>query len=419
MRRLGLFLSTVAQRFYSDNCLLHASALAYTALLSLVPLFALMFAVMKGLGVQRRLEPLLLSRLALDPSVVEQTIGYIDRTNVGTLGVLGALTLVFTVLSVLGSVEATFNAIWRIRLGRSWLRKATDYLSVVMLTPFLLLAAVAITSSVQEQSILRALLQTQYIGDVLLRSLRLAPVVFNIAALAVLYAVMPNRRPNVASVLLGAVVAGTVWFFVQWAYVAFQIGMAGYNAIYGALSQLPITLVWLYVSWAVVLLGAEIAAVYELGVADLASHRPASRRAVALHVLVSAARRFKRGGTPITPAEIARQLGADSDIVAEIFAALGKEGWIVPVENERSAYILARDPRFIELARLPEVIDTEGIPVQADAKVREALEEFATCERGVWQTKTLADLMDERVSAEEVQRESMPTSAGDSLAPSQ
>ena len=93
----ALFLAAVGRRFYADNCLRHASALAYTTLLSLVPLLALMFSILKGLGVQRRLEPILLSRLALDQTVVDQIIGFIDNTNVGTLGALGAAALVLTV----------------------------------------------------------------------------------------------------------------------------------------------------------------------------------------------------------------------------------------------------------------------------------------------------------------------------------
>src|SRR5262249_37473452 len=141
------FASAVAQRFYADQCLMRASALAYTSLLSIVPLMALMFAVLKGLGVQHRLEPVLLSRLSLSPETTELIIGYIDKTNVSTLGALGAATLVFTVISVLGTIEASFNHIWRVTRQRTLWRQVTDYLGVVLLTPFLLLAGAALTSA--------------------------------------------------------------------------------------------------------------------------------------------------------------------------------------------------------------------------------------------------------------------------------
>jgi membrane protein len=386
-RRFARFVEVVAQRFYADNCLRHASALAYTTLLSLVPLFALMFAVLKGLGVQRRLEPLLLSRLALNADVVDQIIGYIDKTNVGALG---AAALLLTVLSVLGSVEATFNDIWRVRRGRTWLRKASDYLSVVMIAPMLLLAAVAITSSVQEQRILQMLFQTEYVGPALLRALRLAPIVFNAATLAILYAIMPNRRPNAAAVLLGAVVAGAAWQLVQWTYVAFQIGVAQYNAIYGAAAQLPITLAWIYVSWAVVLAGAEIAAVYEHGADEAVDS--VSRRAIALEILVRACERLKSGGEPVVPARIGRELGADADCVVEVFEALAKDGWIVPVEGE-DGYVLNREPAAVQLSSMTDVVGGDAIPASAHPQVQHALAEIAERERATWTGMTLADLM--------------------------
>ena len=114
-RTLAAYGAAAVRRFLADQCLMRASALAYISLLSIVPLLALMFAVLKGLGVQHRLEPLLLSRLSLDQETSDLIIGYIDRTNVSTLGALGAATLVLTVVSVLGNVQTSFNAIWRVR----------------------------------------------------------------------------------------------------------------------------------------------------------------------------------------------------------------------------------------------------------------------------------------------------------------
>jgi membrane protein len=390
-RRLGLFLAAVGRRFYTDHCLRHASALAYTTLLSLVPLLALMFSILKGLGVQRRLEPILLSRLALDPAAVEQIIGYIDRINVGTLGALGAAALVLTVISVLGAVEATLNQLWRVRRGRTIWRKATDYLSVFLLTPMLLLAGVAITSSVQQQQLLRLLLQTQFIGDALLYTLRLAPIVMNAVALGIVYAVMPNRRPRPLPIIAGALAGGVAWQLVQWAYVSLQIGMASYNAIYGALSQLPITLVWLYVSWVVVLLGAELAVVLELGVQPEAAGEPPSRRTVALYVLLSAAQRLRHGGEPIAPPDVVRELAAEGGTVAEAFDALAARGWIVAVEGERPAYVLAREPASIQLAELP--CRQETVPDLLPERARRLLSQAQARERESWAGRTLADLV--------------------------
>ena len=391
-QRAQHFVATVVRRFYGDRCLLQASALAYTTLLSLVPLFALMFAVLKGLGVQRRLEPLLLSRLALNADVTEQIIHFIDRTNVKTLGALGAVALVMTVLSVLGSVEASFNQIWRVEQSRTWWRKATDYLSVVMLAPFLLLAAVAITSSVQEQQILKAILQTEYIGNVVMSSLRLAPIVINAVALAIIYAVMPNRRQQASAVVFGALIAGAAWQLVQWGYVSLQIGVARYNAIYGALSQLPVTLVWLYFSWAVVLAGAELAAVFEFGTASAVPGWSVSRRAVALQVLACAADGFYGAGGGAVPRQIGRRLRVEVDLVADVCARLAAGGLLVRVEG-KPEYVLARDPAAIDLGALDALHDAGEVPRGADERVQRTLQGLASEEHQMWVRRRLADVL--------------------------
>jgi membrane protein len=386
------FVAAIGHRFVADRCLLHASALAYTTLLSLVPLLALMFAVLKGLGVQRRLEPILLSGLGLDAEVVERLVGFIDQTNVGTLGVLGAFALVFTVLSVLGAVEASLNQIWRVAESRSWLRKATDYLSVVLLTPFLLLAGVAITSSVEEQAILRWVLDTEYVGDALVRVMRLAPVAINAIALGVVYAVMPNRRPRLLPIVAGAMFAGVVWQLVQVAYVSLQIGMARYSAIYGALSQLPVTLVWLYVSWVVVLLGAEVGATLELGGESERDGR-VSRRAVALHVLVRLAERFREGGGGVAARALAADLAVSPGLTEEVCRGLAKAGYLIAVEAGEPTYALGREPRAIELVVVDAQVGTGALPARLDGRVRAALEALRQRQADPWEGRHLSDLL--------------------------
>ena len=393
LRHAAAFLFAVGRRFYDDQCLMRASALAYTSLLSIVPLFALMFAVLKGLGVQHRLEPLLLSRLALQPETASTMVDYIDRTNVSTLGSLGAAALVLTVISVLGSIEASLNHIWRVVYGRSVWRKVTEYLSVVLLTPFLLLVAVTITSSLQVQQLLGWLQQHQYLGEAAVQGLQLVPVLFNIVAIGALYAIMPNRRQSPAALLAGAVVAGAAWQAVQVTYVRLQIGMAGYSAIYGALSQVPVTLVWLYVSWTVVLAGAEVAAVCEFGVAP--SHggdgRPANA-AVALHMLVRVARAFAAGGRPVGARMIARELDIGVDVVGGLGHWMVERGWFV-ARDDTGQWLLARDADGIELTDLASLDSSGTVPAACDASVRLVCDTVAGAGRAAWARLRLADVL--------------------------
>jgi len=411
--------SATVQRFYGDRCLEAAAALTYTSLLSLVPLFALMFAVLKGLGAQHRLEPLLLSRLSLDPEVTARMLEWIDHTNVGTIGALGAVFLIFTVISVLSSIESIFNMVWRVVRGRSWLRMITDYVSVVLLIPFLLLFAVGVTSALREQTFLHTLLAVDVLHGAALAALRLAPIAMNVVALGILYAVMPNRRPHARSIIIGALVAGCAWQLVQMAYVSLQIGVARANAIYGALAQLPVTLVWIYVSWAVVLAGAQLAAVLEYGPEPEDERaRDVSRWAVALHVLVRAAERFRDGAGPVELGTVAQELDVNSDLVAECVGKLCAAEALLAVGEDSESYVLARDPATIGLAALADQFGEARPPEGADARVCALLHVLEEERRRDLGRQTLADLVARpsdvsRESAEPVATSGFPRSAGE------
>lgn len=396
-RRLLSFITTVAWRFYTDQCLMRASALAYASLLSIVPLLAVMFAVLKGLGVQHRLEPLLLSRLSLSAETTAAVIGYIDRTNVTTLGALGAALLFVSVISLLGSIESSFNHIWRVSRSRSVRRKLTDYLAVVLLAPLLLLTAGAITSSLQVEQVLQWVLQKQYVGGAVVQGLRLVPVAINAIALGLVYAVMPYRRPHMPAVFICALAAGAAWQAVQSAYVTLEIGVARYNAIYGAVAQLPVTLVWLYTSWVVVLAGAEVAAVYEFGADSTPAHGGVvNRSAVALHILVCGARAFAGTGSAIRPVAVARELQLARGAVMEIIERLVQQGWLAAIEGEEPRYILATDPKRIALAPLQELNTTGAVPRACDPQVALVLQAVSDAERRVWSEWSLADVMASR-----------------------
>jgi membrane protein len=390
---LRIVVATV-ERFYADRCLEAAAALTYTSLLSLVPLFALMFAVLKGLGAQHRLEPLLLSRLSLDPDVTTRMLEWIDHTNVGTIGALGAVFLIFTVISVLGSIESIFNMVWRVPRGRTWWRKVTDYVSVVLLIPFLLLLAVGLTSAVRQQTVLQELLAVDVLHGMVLAVLRLAPIAMNVVALAILYAVMPNRRPHPKSIAIAALLAGCAWQLVQVGYVSLQIGVARANAIYGALAQLPVTLVWIYVSWSVVLGGAQLAAVIEYGPeAEGKGARDVSRWAVALHVLVHAAERFRRGAGPVELGVLAHELDVDSEVVSECVAKLCDAGMLAAIDDAKETYVLARDPETIALTSVAEQFGGACTPTGADPRVVELLSEIDERRHDTLAQRTIADLL--------------------------
>lgn len=264
VQRLVRFLSVLVSSFTAHQATLRASALTFTTVLSLVPFLAIAFSVLKGLGVQNALEPLLL-RVAGESSreVVGQIIGYVNNTNVKTLGMVGLLFLLVTVVSLLSSIDDAFNAIWEVQETRPLQRRFSDYLSVVVVGPLLLMVATSMTTSLQSQWLVQWLVQHSVLGEAVLFLFRLIPYLSVWVAMTFLFSFIPNTTVRFRSALLGGVVAGTVWQITQWGYFHFQVGVANYNAIYGALSALPIFLVWIYTSWLIVLFGVELVRVHQ------------------------------------------------------------------------------------------------------------------------------------------------------------
>jgi len=257
--RLLQILVVVIYDFRRDNCLMRASALTYPSLLSFVPLLAMMFAMLKGLNVQNTLEPFILEKLAVgSEELVSAIISYINNTHFGQLGIIGLLALVATVIALLSNVEESFNHICGVRETRTLFRKFADYSSVILIGPILLVAAISMTTTLQSQVFLQKLLDMLYLGDAIFLLFRIAPFVVMWLAFTALYIFMPNVRIRFDAALIGGIVGGTLWQLAQYGYVNFQVGVARYNAIYGTMAALPIFMVWVYLSWVIVLFGLEI-----------------------------------------------------------------------------------------------------------------------------------------------------------------
>lgn len=294
--------------------MLRASALTFTTLLSLVPLLALMFSVLKGFGVQNQLEPVLLEHLAVGGGeVVSRIIEYINNTNVARLGSYGLVLLIITVLTLLSNIEKAFNRVWYVKETRPLLRRFADYFSVVTIGPIFVVVAISMTSTLKSQNLVQALLDYQYVGELLLALFEVLPFMVMWLVFAGLYLFMPNVKVSPRSALIGGVFGGTLWQISQWGYLNFQFGVARYNAIYGTMAALPILMVWLYLSWMIVLLGLEMTyATQNLRTIrqDLRGERMnyASQEFIALTVLLLVGRRFFLGMSPLGTAAMSDHL---------------------------------------------------------------------------------------------------------------
>ncbi len=318
----------VIRDFRADKCMLRASALTYATLLSIVPLLVMMVSLLKGLGVQNVLEPILIENLALgSQEIVTEIFRYLDNTHFGRLGVIGLVVLILSVLALLSNIEESFNHIWQVRETRTLLRRFADYFSVVLFAPLLILAAVSISTSLQSQTLVLKLLETAYVGEAMLLLFKLIPFVVMWAAFIFLYLFMPNTRVRFHAALVGGVVGGTLWQLVQWGYVHFQIGVGKYNAIYGTMAALPIFIVWIYLSWMIVLFGLELSyAVQNIGTIsrEIGAEKInfASREKLTLALLVVIGESFYRGGPAWSRKQVDAFLKLPPRIVSELLEDL-------------------------------------------------------------------------------------------------
>lgn len=413
-RRLTLYCARIfyfaVREFNAHRCLLSAAALTYTTLLSLVPLLALMFSVLKGLGVQRRLEAFFLEGFTPGTEeVATRIIEYIDRTNMGTLGALGLAGLVVTAIAMVGGVERELNKIWGVEKGRSWGRKFSDYLSILLICPILVVAALGMTSYIQGAGMLSSLLQLPGVSHLVLLLATLLPYFFIWVALTFVYAYLPNTSIPLLSAVHGGVVAGTLWQLTQLGYVYFQINVAKYNAIYGAFAQLPIFLSWLYIVWAIVLFGAAISfAHHRLSVDPKSGMRLKphysfkDREELGLKLLVLVGRNFYRGEEPWSAPALALRLGAASHLVHEILSQHCRAGILRSAsKGEEEIFFLARAPehlpvdQIIEAMRLSDGAETEVAATDGEAKIRKILDQVEESRKAALADVTLRDLLRE------------------------
>ncbi|RMF23213.1 MAG: YihY family inner membrane protein [Deltaproteobacteria bacterium] len=393
--------------FYQDLCMLRASALAFASLLGLVPVLAVAFAVLRGLGWSgERLESLILGRATiLSPEAIRIIVSYIDHTNFAGLGVIGGSLLFVTVISLLTNVEMSFNAIWGDVPARPLLRRVSNYLAVVVVAPVLLAVATSLTAAVQSSAAVAWLSKLSGVGPTVDYFLKWTAAAVVWLLFAFLYIVIPNTKVRLVPALVGGLAAGSVWQLTQWAYIRFQIGVANYNAIYGALAQLPLLMAWFYVSWVIVLFGAEIAFAVQ-NVAHYSHERRASRasgHALLEYAGVCVARQLALAAhgraEPPTVESLAVDLDVPVRLVRQIVTALSEAGFVHLSSDSPERCHLSLAPDRIGIAALLDVLRGKaGDAVTAgrdEDSVAGLLAEVQAVRDQALAGKTLVDLLPE------------------------
>lgn len=340
---------------------LRAASLSYTTLLSFVPLLAVGFSVLKGLGVHNQLEPALLQILA--PMGAQATgmartiVGFVDNMKVGVLGAVGIAMLLYTVVSTMRKIEGAFNYSWRVESPRTLTQGFRDYLIVLIVGPVLVFAAVGLTGAGASNSFMQYLSSLQPFGTLLEWLSRLAPYLMIIGAFTFLYMFMPNTHVRATSALFGGLVAGILWQTAGWAFARFVAGSTQYAAVYSAFAGLVIFFVWIYLAWLILLIGANIA-FYHQHPEHLCLYRREprlslrEREALALCVVKLMASNHYAGRPAWDIPALARTLMIPQACVEEVLSALEQAGVVARGAGRPQPWLPARPLETTSLAEI-------------------------------------------------------------------
>ncbi|MDF1525077.1 MAG: YhjD/YihY/BrkB family envelope integrity protein [bacterium] len=383
--------------FVENKCQLRASSLTFYSLLSIVPVMAMAFGVAKGFGFQKTLEREIGKVLSAHSEIASQIMNFanslLDNTKGGLVAGIGFAFLVWAVLKVLFTIEQSFNEIWGVQEPRNWVRKVSDYLSLMFLLPvlFLLSSAATVVVASHIQTVAGKVGLLGYLGPLTQVLIWLLPLVVIWLMFTLLYIFMPNTQVRIRPALIAGIAAGTAFQLFQYFYVTFQIGMAKYNAIYGSFAALPLFLIWLQASWMIVLSGAELSFAtqnvdtYEFEPdANLVSD--AFRKLLALRIVNLLVEHFSLGEKPLDEDALAHELGIPIRLLRYLLHDLSEAGVITSVRlpQERIyAYQPAFDPDAMTIATVLESLEntgTDNLPVLPSPEldqIRRSMEIFS------------------------------------------
>ncbi len=348
---------------------LRAMSLVYTTLLSIVPLLALSFSVLKAFGVYNQIQPMLLR--VLEPlgekgeEITSRIIEFIQNMNVGVLGFAGLALLIYTAVSLIQKIEESFNYIWHVNRPRRIGERFSRYLSVLLVGPLLVFSAMGLTASVASASVVSQLLTIEPFGQIFYALSRLTPYLLVIGAFTFAYLFIPNTKVRMGAALIGGIVGGVLWQTAGWAFAEFTASSGKYAAIYSGFAVLILFMIWLYLSWLILLLGASVA-FYVQRPEYLIAHsgEPYLSNRMREHLALSAmsliARRFVGGEPPLALDELTHRLGVPLNVLQIVLDALERDHLLTQTGSEPPAYLPARDLGSITVQQVLDTVRAAG-----------------------------------------------------------
>lgn len=333
--------------FMSSDIQSQACAMTYRTVLAIVPAFAMLFALGRGFGLQTLLETELYSIFHAQHEAIRRMLAFVDsylnQASEGVFVGIGILFLLWTLISLVSSVEDSFNAIWGVKEGRSIWRKVTDYTAMLLILPVLMICAGGL--SMLMSSTLNSVFHFKFLTPLVSLSLEAGSWVFTWLFFTAVYMLIPNVKVKFTNALIAGCMAGTGYLILQWIFVSGQMYVAKYNAIYGSVSFIPLMLIWLQLVWVIILSGAVICYssqnIFEFDFKDDVERISLRyREKVIMAVAVVIARRFAESEPPLTERDIIVGYHLPSRLVGNAVDALVSAGLVsrVIIDGKKEVY---------------------------------------------------------------------------------
>jgi len=366
---LGLLRNAYAvlRDIISGQLTLRAMSLVYTTLLSVVPLIAVSFSVLKGFGVHKNLEQYLY--VVLEPlgdkgvEITDQVMTLVNNVNGGVLGGIGLAFFIYTAISMVQKIEESFNYVWYVSKARSFSRRLTDYLLVLLIVPLAIVVALGAIASLGNDAAFQWLASNTFLGPFFAATTKLTPYLVVIIVFTALYKYMPNTRVDFRSALVGGLSGGILWATLSIVFAAFIVGSARNQTIYASFAIAITTLIWLYLNWLILLIGAQIAFYFQNpAYLRIGRREPrlsnSMRELLALNIMFLVGKEFREPAEGITLSTLSSLLRIPSITLAPIATSLESSGFLT--SNEQEGLLPGREMSRITLSDIVAVVRKEG-----------------------------------------------------------
>jgi membrane protein len=407
--RVARYAFALLRDFLQGDLSLRAMSLGYTTMLTIVPLLAFAFAVLKGLGLHRELEPSLLNFLMpLGPrgaELTERVIGFVDNISGSALASVSIVILLFSALSMAQKVEGSLNSVWRVDRPRSFARRFSDYLSAMFVGPLLMTVAMGIIATLASATATSFLRNVEPFGLLVAWVSKLAPYAMVIAGFTFLYVVVPNTRVRIGPALIGGAFAGIIWAGSGSLFTSMVVSLSRTEAIYSGFAIVIVAMLWLHLSWVVLLLGAQLAFYAQnpdylrLG-QRTESLANAVRERLALSAMLLVGHDFSKPGHGWRIGSLAAEIRVPRHLLEPVLISLTNAGLLTETSEHR--LMPAKDPHHIPVAAVLDAVrvaqtDRHGVSDDWNPTVGALADGIDRAIHDALGERTLADLVDSDV----------------------